>query len=356
MEAEDCPYKILGVQQDATAADIKKAYRKLALQHHPDRHSDPVEREKATHAFAKLAAAYEILSDDEERRQHDLRKKYGGAPGTRYTATEGTSQPATTATHPVSPNNGTSRFNTCPKTTHTTYTSTHVPPRMSTTTRSTTTTTSSSPKPKTTRVRYKQTTSVPESGTFTFSYDPTKVRSRDPMQIFREVYGKDFEKQMGPGFTFVSPTRKSPQKIVSTTTTPTSPTPVASTTKNKNKFSFFQVSGLSPTSSSKPKTTKIPISKAPLTTSATRKVVVEDDPNEPISMSTKTKTIIHDDGSHEVITFTTTTYADGSRRTVRESNLSSPSKVCKNSCGTTTKESIIKPTSHGRTYLTTGSK
>jgi curved DNA-binding protein CbpA len=351
MEADDCPYKILGVQQDASAADIKKAYRKLALQHHPDRHSDPVERAKATHIFAKLAAAYEILSDDEERRQHDLRKKYGGAPGTRYTTTEGTStQPATTTSYPVSPNS-TSNCGTYPKTTYATYTTKNVPPRKTTATRSTTTTTCNSPQPKTTRVQHKQTTSVPESGTITFTYDPTKVRSKDPMQIFREVYGKDFEKQLGPGFTIVSPTRKSPQKIV--TTEFTSPTTIASPTKSKNKFSFFAVPGLSPTSSSKPKTTKVPMSKA---TTITSKFVEEDDPNELMSMSTKTKTIIHDDGSHEVITFTTTTYADGSRRTTRESNRSSPAKIGKNSCGTMSKIPITKPSSHRRTYVTTGSK
>ena len=58
-------YKILGVSRGASVKDIKKAYRKLALQLHPDRNpDDPRAQEK----FQDLGAAYEVLSDEEKRK------------------------------------------------------------------------------------------------------------------------------------------------------------------------------------------------------------------------------------------------------------------------------------------------
>ncbi|KAI1235754.1 DnaJ subfamily B member 11, partial [Lamprotornis superbus] len=61
-------YKILGVSRGASIKDIKKAYRKLALQLHPDRNpDDPRAQEK----FQDLGAAYEVLSDEEKRKQYD---------------------------------------------------------------------------------------------------------------------------------------------------------------------------------------------------------------------------------------------------------------------------------------------
>jgi DnaJ-class molecular chaperone len=62
------PYDILGVSRTATEAEIKKAYRKLAKAHHPDRNtSDP----KAKDRFAEANAAYEILGEPEKRAQFD---------------------------------------------------------------------------------------------------------------------------------------------------------------------------------------------------------------------------------------------------------------------------------------------
>ena len=62
-------YKTLGVSKNATADDIKKAYRKLARENHPDAGGDE-ER------FKDINEAYEVLSDDKKRKLYD---QYGTA-------------------------------------------------------------------------------------------------------------------------------------------------------------------------------------------------------------------------------------------------------------------------------------
>ncbi|RPE09625.1 J domain-containing protein [Chitinophaga lutea] len=67
MEYKDY-YKILGVDKKASAADIKKAYRKLAVKYHPDKNpDDKVAEEK----FKELNEAYEVLGDDDKRKKYD---------------------------------------------------------------------------------------------------------------------------------------------------------------------------------------------------------------------------------------------------------------------------------------------
>jgi curved DNA-binding protein len=61
-------YKVLGVARDATAADIKSAFRKLARQFHPDVAKD---KKKAEEKFKEINEANEVLSDPEKRRQYD---------------------------------------------------------------------------------------------------------------------------------------------------------------------------------------------------------------------------------------------------------------------------------------------
>ncbi|MDP4262193.1 MAG: molecular chaperone DnaJ [Bacteroidota bacterium] len=66
-------YEVLGVQKNASADEIKKAYRKVAMQHHPDRNpGDKAAEEK----FKEAAEAYEILSDADKKAQYD---RYGHA-------------------------------------------------------------------------------------------------------------------------------------------------------------------------------------------------------------------------------------------------------------------------------------
>lgn len=61
-------YEILGVSRDASQEDIKKAYKKLALQYHPDRNPDNKESEEK---MKEVNEAYSILSDEEKKRKYD---------------------------------------------------------------------------------------------------------------------------------------------------------------------------------------------------------------------------------------------------------------------------------------------
>lgn len=60
-----CHYEVLCVSKDATASEIKKAYRKLALQWHPDKNLENLL--EAKEQFQLVQNAYEVLSDPQER-------------------------------------------------------------------------------------------------------------------------------------------------------------------------------------------------------------------------------------------------------------------------------------------------
>lgn len=62
-------YEVLGVSKTATAEEIKKSYRKLAVTYHPDKNpGDKVAEEK----FKKISAAYSVVGDEDKRRQYDM--------------------------------------------------------------------------------------------------------------------------------------------------------------------------------------------------------------------------------------------------------------------------------------------
>ncbi len=73
-------YQVLGVDRNATADELKKAYRKKALQYHPDRNPDNKEAEDR---FKQAAEAYEVLSDEQKRAEYDrfgrVNPRNGGA-------------------------------------------------------------------------------------------------------------------------------------------------------------------------------------------------------------------------------------------------------------------------------------
>ena len=78
-------YDTLGVSRDANQADLKKAYRNLAMKHHPDRNPDDT---KAEHKFKEISEAYDVLNDAEKRAAYD---QFGhsafdgtGSSGARY--------------------------------------------------------------------------------------------------------------------------------------------------------------------------------------------------------------------------------------------------------------------------------
>ena len=78
MPAVKDPYKTLGVDRKASDDEIKKAYRKLARQYHPDRNPDDP---KAEERFKEVQQAYSILSDAEQRKRYDAG---GGVFGTGF--------------------------------------------------------------------------------------------------------------------------------------------------------------------------------------------------------------------------------------------------------------------------------
>src|SRR4051812_47515197 len=70
-------YSALGVPKDASAADIKKTYRKLARQYHPDANKGDSEAEEK---FKGISEAYDVLSDEKRRKEYDeARSLFGGA-------------------------------------------------------------------------------------------------------------------------------------------------------------------------------------------------------------------------------------------------------------------------------------
>ncbi|CAM0872710.1 unnamed protein product [Alopecurus aequalis] len=71
------PYKILGVDKNASQRDIKKAFHKLSLKYHPDKNKDKGAQQK----FEEINNAHEILSDEEKRKNYDLYGDENGNPG-----------------------------------------------------------------------------------------------------------------------------------------------------------------------------------------------------------------------------------------------------------------------------------
>lgn len=72
-EMPRCCYEILGVERDASDAEIKKSYRRLALKWHPDKNTD--NSEESTRVFTEIQQAYEVLIDPQERAWYDKHRE-----------------------------------------------------------------------------------------------------------------------------------------------------------------------------------------------------------------------------------------------------------------------------------------
>src|ERR1700686_5462168 len=72
---DDDLYQALGVAKDASADDIKKAYRTLARKYHPDRNQGDTAAEER---FKQISHAHDVLSDPDKRREYDAARVFGG--------------------------------------------------------------------------------------------------------------------------------------------------------------------------------------------------------------------------------------------------------------------------------------
>ena len=95
-------FKVLGVERGTDADGIKRAFRKLARQYHPDVNPDDASAEAR---FKEISEAYEVLSDPEKRRRYEQFGQYwnqvggggGGAPGVRRAARASSRPPGPSA-------------------------------------------------------------------------------------------------------------------------------------------------------------------------------------------------------------------------------------------------------------------
>jgi len=356
MNANDDPYEILGVKSDATIDEIKKAYRKLALKNHPDKQQTEADKERCVNVFAKIANAYEILSDEEEREQYDLRKKYGGAPGTRYTTTK--SSPGNTTAFNSSMPQGTTQRRTY---------NTSVPATAA----------AGGGGPACTQYSQKNgkftaTVTNPDGSTYTFM--GTANGFQDPFEVFAKAFqdktGEELPTDMQrPKSTKRATTSSATPNTTTTTTTTTASntmaTPVTKTvrsgsstsTKIEGNMKVITKTETFPDGSTRSSVKKVPIdssgttkgknsghrpkkstttstkqrpnnsrmaaapsscssslSPPPTTTSMSKQV---------IGRSSKTRSVQHDNGQVETITEITETFADGTTRMSSSSKMSS---------------------------------
>src|SRR5256712_8945140 len=88
MAASQDYYQVLGVSETASVAEIKKAFRRLAKQHHPDRNPN---NPQAADRFKEINEAHDVLSDPDKRKKYDQLRRYGAYAGPGRYGSGGTS-------------------------------------------------------------------------------------------------------------------------------------------------------------------------------------------------------------------------------------------------------------------------
>src|SRR2546425_11483662 len=88
MAASQDYYQVLGVSETASVAEIKKAFRRLAKQHHPDRNPN---NPQAAERFKEINEAHDVLSDPDKRKKYDQLRRYGAYAGSGRYGSGGTS-------------------------------------------------------------------------------------------------------------------------------------------------------------------------------------------------------------------------------------------------------------------------
>ena len=79
MSNQEDLYKILGVKEDASETEIKKAYKKLAVKYHPDK--NPNNKEEAEKKFKEVSHAFSVLGDKKQKEEYDMMRKGGFSQG-----------------------------------------------------------------------------------------------------------------------------------------------------------------------------------------------------------------------------------------------------------------------------------